>query len=171
MSNNSVRDQLHLLTLDDLTQQQIKSALGKTYSNQGQAEDHSNAVDLVKAHQAVHAPTYGVAIPNTHTIVEKVGDSGIIPVFTPTTNKTYTLVAASAANLGAGSMTVVFGLTDASGGFVKLSEVTPSAGGGSSFASRDPGITFDSGVYPAFQVTSGTAAQCTVSMAYAELVQ
>ncbi len=171
MSQFSVREQLNTLTLDDLTQIQIKSALGKTFSNQEQAADHENAVDLVKAHQAVHAPTYGVAIPNTHTIVEKVGDSGIIKVFTPTTNKTYSLVAASAANLGAGSMTVVFGLTDNSGGFVKLSEVTPSAGGGSSFASRESGITFDSDVFPAFQVTSGTAAQCTVSMVYAELVQ
>lgn len=166
-----MRQQLNTLTLGNLTPQNIKAALEGSYANDEQKPNQADAVTLTDAYKVVHAPTYGVAIPNTHTIVEKVGDSGIIPVFTPTTNKTYILVGASAQNLGAGSMTVVFGLTDASGGFVKLSEVSPSAGGDSDYAARAPGITFDSGVYPAFQVTSGTAAQCTVSLCYAELVQ
>jgi len=147
MTQFSVREQLNTLTLDDLTPAQIQSALGQTYSNQEQAPDHENAVELVRAHRAVHAPTYGVAIPNTHTIVEKVGDSGIIAVFTPTTNKTYVVVGASAQNLGAGSMTVEFGLTDGSGGFVKLAQASPSAAA-TEYIGRAPTVTFDSGVYP-----------------------
>ena len=170
MTKFSVREQVNTLTLDDLTAIQIKSALGKTFSNQEQAPDHANAVDLVKAHQAVHVPTYGVAIPGTHTIVTKPGDSGIIPMFIPSSNKTYVMVGASVANGGVGSATVEMGLTDGAGSFVKVANSSPAAGA-TEYIGRAPTITFDSDVYPAFRVTSGTAATCTVSMVYAQLVQ
>ena len=131
--------------------------------------NQEDAVRIRDAWQSVHLPTAGCSIPNTTRIVTKAGDGGPQTILVPTVNKTYAILAVDLVNNGANPMTVSLGYYDGTT-FVTLNVITVAGTATGSFTTRNA-YTFDSSVYPAFIVTSGTAGDAAVSMAYSELVQ
>jgi len=170
MELNEIRHLLHLLQLEDLTPAQILSSMGGIYLSANAISDQEEAVTIVKAFQAVKTPTLGALIPNTCTIEVKPGEAGVVGVFAPTVNKSYALYAADVTNAGVGSLTVDFGLTDGAGLFVKLASASPSATAINAFDFKRE-IFFDSSVYPAFRVTTGTVADAVIQIVIGEVVQ
>ena len=171
MSNHQIRDLVHTIKSADLTPAQIESAFGEIYLSKDTITNQMESQEIVQQFQSVKCPTYGAHIPNTGKIVQVQGDSGIVKIFTPEDNKSYVLLAASATNVGSGSVNVRLGLANDSGEFVLISAATPTASGGvGGFDTRNV-FTFDSSLYPAIEVNTGTAADVEVVMAYAELVQ
>ena len=169
MASHQIRDLVHTIKSSDLTPAQIESAFGEIYLSKDTIQNQMESQEIVQQFQIVKAPTFGCSIPNTTQIVNKQGDGGIVAIYTPTTNKTYQLIAADAENAGTGSVTVIIGYTDG-GTFIRINEITIGAGEVGSFTLRNA-YTFDSNVYPAMLIPSGTAADVTVNMAYSELVQ
>ena len=169
--SNEVRNQLHTIQVENLTPAQISSAAGGVYLSRNEQSTQLDTQCIVKSFQSVKAPTLGALIPNTCTINSRVGDSGIVPIFTPTDNKSYALYAADATNAGVGSMVVNFGFTNAAADkFVKLAEASPGSVLTANFLM--PGATFfDSSAPLALMIVSGTAAECIVSVMIGEVVQ
>jgi len=164
-----VRNQLHLLQTENLTPAQILSAAGGVFLSNNELLTQQDTQDIVKTFQAVKAPTFGSSIPNTTRIVTKAGDGGPQTILVPTVNKTYAMLAVDLVNNGASPMTVSLGYYDGTT-FVTLNVITTAGTATGSFTTRNA-YTFDSSVFPAFIVTSGTAGDAAVSMAYSELVQ
>ena len=169
MSDHQIRDLVHTIKSSDLTPAQIQSAFGEIFLSKDTITNQLEAQEIVEQFQKVKLPTYGCSIPNTSKIVHKVGDSGILPLFTPEANKTYQLICADVENAGGGSATIVFGYTDG-GSFIQINTVSLAGGATGSFNLRNA-YTFDSSVFPAVLITNGTAADCTINLAYSELVQ
>ena len=169
MASHQIRDLVHTIKSSDLTPAQIEAAFGEIYLSKDTIQNQMESQEIVQQFQTVKCPTYSASIPNTSVIANKPGDSGIIPVFLPTANKTYQLICADVENAGGSSATIVIGYTDG-GSFVQLNSVSIAGGATGIFTLRNA-YTFDSSVYPAFLVTSGTAADVTVNMVYSELVQ
>lgn len=164
-----IRDLVHTIKSADLTPSQIKSAFGEIFLSKDTITNQMESQEIVTQFQIVKAPTFGSSIPNSSKIVSKTGDSGLLPIFLPESNKTYQLIAVDAVNAGAGNITVSLGYTNG-GDFVVINTITISAGTIGSFTTRNA-YTFDSSVYPAILVTSGTAGDLVVNMAYSELIQ
>ena len=150
MTKFSVREQVNTLTLDDLTPIQIKSALGKTFSNQEQHADHANAVDLVKAYQAVHVPTLGQAIPGTGAIktatASSVGD--IVTIHQPAAGETFQLMRPKIKHDGTGILTSSLVLTDGSNSVVIAKIENAPAAQVNAFGNSAKGVLqYDSNMY------------------------
>ena len=168
--SKQIRDLVHTIKSKDLTGSQIESAFGEIFLSRDTIPNQLEAQEIVAQVQIVKSPYYGVAIPNTTQIISLTGDSGVVPFFTPASNKTYSLIAADLVNGSGAGMTGVLGLYDGTN-FVKISEATPSSGGGQGGFNLRNAFTFDSSVYPALLITSGTAAQAVAQIAICELVQ
>lgn len=169
MADHQIRDLVHTVKSSDLTPAQIESAFGEIYLSKDTIPNQMESQEIVQQFQSVKAPTFGCSIPNTTQIVNKPGENGVVAIYTPTANKTYQLIAADAENAGTGSVTVIIGYTDG-GTFVRINEITVGAGDTGIYNLRNA-YTFDSNVYPALLVTSGTAADITVNMVFSELIQ
>jgi hypothetical protein len=170
MELNEIRHLLHLIKIEDLTPAQITSAMGGIYLSTNALSEQEESVTIVKTFQAVKVPTLGAMIPGSTAAVSKPGETGTVKIFTPTANKTYKLLAVDC-TAGPGTVEVDFGLVDTLGQFVKLaSSGSLTSGSSISFDYRND-IQFDSGMIPAFIVTTGTAANAIVGLAYGELVQ
>lgn len=171
MKLSDVRKQLHTLQVENLTGAQIKSAAGEMFLSLDALVSQHDAQDIVKTYKAVKTPTYGQVIPGSFTIVEKTMDDGIINLLQSSisANKTYSIQGVSASANG-GAVGVSLGYFDGST-FVKCSAVSLSDGDNNAFDLQKFGGYFDSSVYLAALVTSGTAANATVQICYAEVVQ
>ena len=172
MKLSDVRKQLHTLQVENLTGAQIKSAAGEMFLSLDALVSQHDAQDIVKTYKAVKTPTYGQPIPGTFRIIEKVGEGGAVSLLGPTvlsSNKAFTITALSGTAIG-GAVTVNFGYFDGST-FCKFAALTISDGDTNTVDLSTTSMQFDSNVYPAILVTSGTASNLTVTMAYAETVQ
>jgi hypothetical protein len=169
MADQQIRDLVHTVKSTDLTGSQISQAFGDIYLSNDSISNQLESQEIVAQFQTVKAPTFGCSIPNSTRITTTQGDSGPIAILVPTVNKTYAILAVDLINNGASPMTVSLGYYDGTT-FVTLNVITVGATATGSFTTRNA-YTFDSSVYPAFIVTSGTAADATVSMAYSELIQ
>lgn len=169
---SEVRNQLHLIKGEDLTGSQIKSACGEVYLSSNESNNQLDTNAIVEFTRSIKVPYYGIPIPNSATIVQADGSGGgIIPLFTPASNVTYQWMCADVTNAGAGSISVDFGVTDGAGAFIKMANISPSAGGGQNAIEPRNLFYFDSNVYPAFRVVSGTASDALVTMAYSTVIQ
>ena len=169
-SDYQIRDLFHLISSEDLTANQIKLGFGPIKLSQDSINNQLVTQEIVSQVQSVKSPFFGSPLPGSFVIVSTVGDVGIVPVFTPVTNKTYCIEAASCTNIGpSGTIDIEFGYTDGAL-FVLVSKAQISAGITSAFDTRGY-KTFESNVFPAFIITSGTAGDAEVNMAYAEVVQ
>ena len=166
---SEIREPLITTTITDLTAQTLASSVGRVFLSKPMMANQEDAVKIRDAWQSVHLPTAGCSIPNTTRIVTKAGDGGPQTILVPTVNKTYAILAVDLVNNGANPMTVSLGYYDGTT-FVTLNVITVAGTATGSFTTRNA-YTFDSSVYPAFIVTSGTAGDAAVSMAYSELVQ
>lgn len=168
--SKQIRDLVHTIKSKDLTPAQIEAAFGEIYLSSDTIPNQLESQEIVTQVQIVKAPFYGVPIPNTTSIATKDGDSGVVAIITPESNKTYQLLGADATNGGTSSgISVSFGMYDGSN-FTRLNDITVAAGAVGIFNTRNA-FTFDSSCYPAILVTSGTASDLVVSMIYAEIVQ
>ena len=168
--DKQIRDLFHLTKSEDLTGQQIKQGFGQIFLSKDTIDNQMVTQEIVNQVASVKAPFYGSQIPNSAVIVAKTADGGLEPVFTPSPNKTYRIMAADVLNIGSSSVSVDFGLLDSNLNFVKLANVSPNAGGQNAIELR--GLQFfDSDVFPGFIVISGTPSDCVVQVAYAEVVQ
>lgn len=169
MSSHQIRDLVHTIKSKDLTPAQIEQAFGEIFLSKDTIENQIESQEIVSQFQIVKAPTFGCSIPNTSKIAAKAGEGGLVAIITPEANKTYQLIAVDAVNAGAGNITVALGYSNG-GDFVRINTITIASGAFGSFTTRNA-YTFDSSVFPAFLVTSGTAGDLVVNMAYSELVQ
>ena len=164
-----IRDLVHTIKSKDLTPGQIESAFGEIYLSKDTITNQMEAQEIVTQFQVVKAPTFGATIPNTTAIAQVTADSGLIAILVPTINKTYVLLGVDAINNGLGSISVSFGYSNG-GDFVTLNQITLATTETGTFNTRNA-YTFDSSCYPTILVTNGAAADLTVQMVYAELVQ
>jgi len=169
MSNQQIRDLVHTIKSTDLTPAQIDQAFGEIYLSKDTINNQLESQEIVEQFQKVKLPTFGQSIPNTTAIATVTADSGLIPILSPTVNKTYILLGVDAINNGGSSISVSFGYSDG-GDFVTLNKITLAGTETGTFNTRNA-YTFDSSCYPTILVTSGTASDLTVQMVYAELVQ
>jgi len=167
-----VRDQLHTLTIDSLTQAQLKSAAGPVFLDASQEGEQQTAVAIVDAHRAVHAPTYGVAIPGTGTINSAVGDSvgAIFTIHQPATGETFELMAADVLYTGGPPADVILVLTDGTSYSVVKRQQAMVGGSRMGMISRSP-LFYDNSVYLGAIVEVGTANATTVTACSMKVVQ
>jgi len=174
---STIRDELHTLTLEDVTPTQFKTAIGKVFI--GPVAEISTQVDcvgIVDAYRAVHVPTMGQSIPGTAVITAATAtDNDVFIIHKPSDGEVYELNAGQLVNAhAAAAATVTLVLTDAAGAMVAISKVEnapPSAvNPRSAFAVRGR-ITYDSTVWLGAIVESGTATDCTVTAASILVVQ
>jgi len=166
-----IREPLITTTITDLTPAIFASSVGRVYLSKPMIANQEDAVRIIDAWKSVHVPTAGALIPNTCSTVGKVGEAGFVPLFTPLVNKSYAIYAADF-TAGGGTVAGDFGLLDSTTGqFVKLaSSGSLSIGNSAAFDFRHE-VFFDSGVVPAFKVTSGTEGHAICGLAYGEVVQ
>lgn len=169
---SQVRKELHTLTLDDLTSTQIKTAVGKVYSDASQAGTQADAVNLVDAYRAVHVPTLGASIPGTGTISTASGVSvgDILTIHKPALGETYQLNAAQLANSGVSVLTASLVLTDGTNSVIISKVENQPAAQSNGFAVRAP-FTYDNTVYLGAIVDAGTAPDADFSAASMKVVQ
>jgi len=177
MAGSTVRDELHTLTLEDVTGEQFKTAIGKVYLGPvSEIATQDDCIQMVKAFQAVHTPTMGQSIPGSATIERVTApDSDVFTVHKPASNEVYQLNAAQLVNAHAAApATVSLVLVNADGTFVTISKVenaSPSAVTPRyAFGTRSR-ITYDDTVWLGAIVESGTATDQTVSIASIKVVQ
>lgn len=173
---STVRDELHTLTLEEVTPTQFKSAIGKVYI--GPVSEIGTQVDcvgMVDAYRAVHTPTMGQSIPGTAVLTsETAPDTSVFTIHKPADGEVYELNAAQLVNAHAATpATVALVLTDGTDMAViskvengAPSAVTPRLG----FAIRTP-ITYDSSVWLGAIVEAGSETDCTITSASILVVQ
>jgi len=168
-----IRDLLHTVTVGSLTPAQIEASGEGVYLSKDALESAKQSIEIVQHWQKIHAPAYGAPIPNTSQIATVTGDSGIIPVggTVPSSNKTYLCTGADMLNNGVGTLNATLGLTDGAGTFVTLAKITGLGAGGQGAFDVPANVYFDSSVYLAFLITSGTAGDASLQAAYTEVVQ
>jgi len=169
MEHNQIRNMLHLITIADLTPAQIEAAMGGIFLSSNSLEDQEETVEIVKTFQAVKVPTLGTLIPGSTAAVSTIGEAGVVKFFTPADNKSYILLGADCAALG-GTVVVDFGLV-AGAQFIKLASSGQVLNGDTSSFDYRNNILFDSGMVPAFRVTTGTVNHALLGLAYGEVVQ
>ena len=81
----SIRDQISSLTVAALEPNQLSAVAGKVFMSANSAHDQQVAHDLTTTWRAVHAPTYGQAIPHSASSANNVGD---VTILAPGTNET-----------------------------------------------------------------------------------
>ena len=168
--SKQIRDLVHTIKSKDLTPAQIEAAFGEIFLSSDTIPNQLESQEIVTQVQTVKSPFFGAAIPNTGVIYQRAGDTGIIPFFTPASNKTYALLAGDLTNGSSGTMKGVLGLYDGTN-FVYLSQIEPAGGGETKAFALENAFTFDSSVYPAFLILSGTASDAVGQIAVCELVQ
>ena len=177
MRGSAVRDELHTLTLDEVTPTQFKSAIGKVFIGPvSEIATQDDCVQMVDSYRAVHTPTMGQSIPGTALITsETAPDSDVFTVHKPEAGEVFQLNAAQLVNAHAANpSTVALVLTNAAGDMAVISKVenaapsavTPRLG----FGIRAP-ITYDSSVWLGAIVESGSDTDQTVSIASIKVVQ
>jgi len=174
---SAVRDELHTLTLEEVTPAQFKTAIGKVFIGPvAEISTQDDCIQIVKSFQAVHTPTMGQSIPGSATIIsETAPDSDVFTVHKPSSNEVYQLNAAQLVNAHAAApATVALVLVNAAGEIVTISKVenaSPSAVTPRyAFGTRSR-ITYDDTVWLGAIVESGTATDQTVSIAAIKVVQ
>lgn len=168
---SEIREPLITTTITDLTPATFASSVGRVYLSKPMIANQEDAVRIIDTWKSVHVPTVGALIPNTSAIHSKVGEAGIVTLFTPTANKSYALYAADITNAGGAPLSVQFGLTDGTGKFVMMGTqavVSPTEVVGVTWYAQ---VFFDSSVYPAFKVVSGTVGDASVQISIGEVVQ
>ena len=160
---STIRDELHTLTLDEVTPTQFKSAIGKVFL--GPVSEISTQVDcvsMVDSYRAVHTPTMGQSIPGTAVIAsETATDSSVYTVHKPAAGEVYKLNAAQLVNAHAAApSTVALVLVNAAGEAVTISKVenaSPSAVTPRYAFGIKADYTYDDQVFLGAIVESGTA--------------
>jgi ethanolamine ammonia-lyase small subunit len=173
---STVRDELHTLTLEEVTPAQFKTAIGKVYI--GPAQEISTQVDcvsMVDSYRAVHTPTMGQSIPGSAEIAsETAPDDNVFTVHKPAAGEVFQLNAAQLVNAHAANpSTVALLLTDGTSSVVisKVENAAPSAvTPRSAFGTRSR-ITYDNTVWIGAIVESGSDTDQTVSVASIKVVQ
>ena len=167
---SEIREPLITTTITNLTPQTLASSVGRVYLSKPMMANQEDAVKIRDTWQSVHLPTSGALIPGSCVALAIPGQPGITALFTPEPNKSYALYAADFTAAG-GTVAGDFGLLAVSGEFVKLANSgSQSLGNTGAFDFRHE-VYFDSGVYPAFRVTSGTDNHAICGIVYGEVVQ
>lgn len=156
-------------TITDLTPATFASSVGRVYLSTPMIPNQEDAVKIIDAWQSVHVPTLGSLIPQTTAIHSIAGTGGEGTIFTPTTNKSYVLLAGDVVNGGAAPLTAMLMLHSA-GKSVALETQIVGPSETMPFTLVN-GVQFDSTTYPYFKVTTGTAGDATFSIAVGEVVQ
>lgn len=168
--SNQIRDLVHTVKSTDLTGEQIDSAFGPIFLSRDTLDNQMETQEIVEMTRSVKAPFYAHHIPGSARIVSQAGSGGLVKVFSAETNTVYKITAFSIDN-AANVADVRVGLTDAGGtvlscifnGQVAATDVTP--------IPDMIGITFDIDSVPAFLVTSGSADDIIIDMAYVKTIQ
>ena len=168
--SNQIRDLVHTIKSTDLTPAQIQSAFGEIFLSKDTIENQLETQEIVAQVRMVKMPTYGVHIPNTATITRTTGSSGTFDLVSPTSNKSYKILAISVESSAADPNPVQAGLYDGQSDFVAFfqGEAIPS---GVTAIPDCQNVTFDSTIYPAAIIESGTVTDYTFRIAFAEIVQ
>jgi len=89
-----IRDMVQTTTINDLTPSTISSVSGPIYLNQAEVNNQLQTIEIVKAFQAVHTPTFGAPIVGTFDLVATPGVSinDIVDIVSPSANQTYQLL-------------------------------------------------------------------------------
>ena len=167
---SEIREPLITTTITDLTPQTLASSVGRVYLSKPMMANQEDAVKIRDTWQSVHLPTSGALIPGSCTALAIPGTAGIVTLFVPSPNKSYALYAADFTAAG-GTVAGDFGLVATTGEFIKLAAVGSVTLGNTSAFDFRHAVFFDSGVYPAFRVTSGTANHAICGIVYGEVVQ
>ncbi len=174
---STVRDELHTLTLDDVTPEQLKSAIGKVFIGPvSEINTQDDCNQIVKSYRSVHTPTMGQSIPGTAVIAEETApDSDVFTVHKPAAGEVYQLNAAQLVNAHSSApSTVALVLVDTSDDVVTISKVENASPSSvtprNAFSLRVP-VTYDDQVFLGAIVESGTATDQTVSIASIKVVQ
>jgi len=167
-----IRDLLHTVTVGNLTPAQIEASGEGVFLSKDALASAKQSIEIVQHWQKIHAPAYGAPIPNTSVVSVVTGDSGILPVggVIPGANKTYLCTGADMLNNGTGTLSASLGLSDGVN-FVTLAKISSLGAGGQGAFDMPANVYFDSSVYLAFLITSGTAAEAGLQAAYTEVVQ
>lgn len=91
----SVRNQLSSLTVGQLEGGQISSAGGKVFVSSNALTAQAETEAITKTWRAVHAPSYGVPIPNSAQVANVAGDADVV---TTSANETVFIHALSCTN-------------------------------------------------------------------------
>ena len=89
---SQVRDQLHTLTLDEVTATQFKTVLNRLFLDASQRAEAHDGKAMVNSWQATHLPAYGQCIPQSAVVTRaqggEIGGAGE-PVLSPTGQEVY----------------------------------------------------------------------------------
>jgi hypothetical protein len=165
-----IRDLVHTIKSADLTPAQIQAAFGEIYLSNDTLENQLESQEIVEMMRVVKAPMYGTHIPNTGTVINTAGASGLTKMFDPETNRTYKILAVSVTNAGNVGQ-VQFGMMNSAGNiFACIFRGDVAATATTAFADVQ-GVTFDANTIPAFLIESGDVNDYNFEMAYCEIIQ
>jgi len=164
----TLRDQLSSLTVSDLTGAQITDAGGKVFLSPNAVANQQTIEAIASTWRAVHAPSYGVAIPGSQKSTN--GDATTATILTPPTNSTLYINALSVSNTNntdPATITLQIG-----GGKIFSQEVVPNAevivvG----FGGIDPFLLADGATLDISSTGAPVAAEITWTLAYATSIQ
>jgi len=170
MPKRTIQDQLQNLDLDNIKATEIKTALGKSFLNADDTLMDGNRVTT--AWRSVHAPTYGAVIPRTIK-VEGVSLTGADTTLnTPAEQQVNSLIGVSAANTGLTDPVIYdINLTDGVTVVPIIQGESVPAGGDVTATMPNLPIYWDKDTYLQATVTSGTATDVVISLAYYSPVQ
>ena len=170
-----IRDNLHTITTEDLTAEQIKKASGGVYLSRDAQLAQDEIVEIVSTVKAVKTPFYGQPIPGSYAISSAPGvviDDDVI-LFTPDGNSSYRLLAVTLSNV-APSGAVLTGDLYLSDGTTKIKlassgSIAFGTEGGFDIAKYSP-VFFSSELYLVGVPTTGTAPMASFKVAYCKVV-
>lgn len=157
-------------TLDDLTAEIVKSSGGRIFVDNKEDKNLQDIHFLIEAWRGVHAPTYGVLIPNSSE-VHTIGGAGLDgAIFTPSPNVSYQWSACSVINSGgAAPIEIEIALWNGSE-IVAVETVAVAPSTTTSLAGANL-PNFDSTVQPYFRIISGAGGDAKISIAVGKIVQ
>jgi hypothetical protein len=172
-----IRDMVQTTTISDLTPIEISSVSGPIYLNKAEIRNQVETIEIVKAFQAVHTPTFGAPIVGTFDISTSSGAilDTEVNLVNPSANQTYKLLAASMLNIaptGSAESGDLY-LSDGLGSVVKLATVSSLAAAGEEtfdLSKVDP-IYFTKDIHLSGVPTAGNPVFCTFKVAFCKVVQ
>jgi len=171
-----IRDMVQTTTIGDLTPSTISSVSGPIYLNKAEVNNQLQTIEIVKAFQAVHTPTFGAPIVGTFDLAVGPGVSinDEVNIVSPTSNQTYQLLGASLTNINpAGTCTGDLILSNGSEWVILTKSGTIAASTETPFNLSDQcgPIYFTNSLYIAGVPTAGTAIQMHFKVVYCKVVQ
>jgi len=171
-----IRDLVQTTTISDLTPSTISSVSGPIFLNRGEVKNQAETIEIVKAFQAVHTPTFGAPIVGTFDLVATPGVSinDIVDIVSPSANQTYQLLGATLNNVNpAGTCTGDLILYNGNDWVILTKSGTITAATETPFDLSDQcgPIYFTKDMYLGGVPTAGTAAQMQFKVVFCKVVQ